>query len=682
MITIKSTLPLVVILVMLMSLDARPECDSIEYLTDINTGDAALGIFVRGNRLYVADRGSGFKVMNIKDANKLVLMGSYLEQGRSQAQDVFVSRSLAYVAEGGRGFSIIDVADPYNPSLVRYVSNPGLSGAYTDVYVSGDYAYFAHTPRGLLIFNISKLSKPKLVGEFKVRKAEVADVFVRGRYAYLAVTSHQNPSGTGLLIIDVTNPSNPLLVNSLKTPGQALNLFIADDYAYIADLSGGLQIVDISNSWNPRTVGTWEGGSVANVCVYSNIANAVDRYKNRVYAIDVRNPTSPHLISQCRIYGGANIEGRTAQTCDIGVKDEYIYVANWRKINILKCVPKEKALKKGLKISLEIAPESALISQIKRLFGDLYLATNKYKLADKYTKEALVVAEKIGEKVEIAACYRIFAQLEHRNDNDNKSAQADKAKEYYTKAIDLFKLIGSRYELAVTQYLAATSGLYHNGVRHAMLYMTRDYFESENVKPYLKKIEKALKNPTTKEKLKPIASGAPTIIAVNPQMKKLVEIAENVAQSDMSVLLTGETGTGKDLIASYIHHASCREGDFVEFNCPLFSDGLFESELFGSVKGAFTSANKDRVGRVELANNGTLFLNEISEIPVQQQAKLLRVIETGEYEKVGSSKKLKTNCRIIVATNVDLKQRISDGKFRADLYHRINEIPYSSTTSV
>ena len=86
MITIKSTLPLVVILVMLMSLDARPECDSIEYLTDINTGDAALGIFVRGNRLYVADRGSGFKVMNIKDANKLVLMGSYLEQGRSQAQ--------------------------------------------------------------------------------------------------------------------------------------------------------------------------------------------------------------------------------------------------------------------------------------------------------------------------------------------------------------------------------------------------------------------------------------------------------------------------------------------------------------------------------------------------------------------------------------------------------------------
>ncbi|MGP8321435.1 MAG: sigma 54-interacting transcriptional regulator [Methanosarcinaceae archaeon] len=355
-------------------------------------------------------------------------------------------------------------------------------------------------------------------------------------------------------------------------------------------------------------------------------------------------------------------------------REEALYYEYLGWINILSGDYKEaeKTLKKGLKISLEIAPEGDMISQIKRLFGDLYIATEKYDFAKKYTKEALVVAEKIGEKVEIAACYRIFAQLEHRN--DNKSAQADKAKEYYTKAIDLFKLIGSRYELAVTQYLAATSGLYYNGVRHAMLYMAKDYFESENIKPYLKKIEKALKNPTAKEKLKPIASGAPTIIAVSPQMKKLVEKAENVAQSDMVVLLTGETGTGKDLMAKYIHHASCRKGEFVEFNCPQITENLFEAELFGSVKGAFTGADSNRIGRVELANNGTLFLNEISEIPIQQQAKLLRVIETGEYEKVGSSKKLKTNCRVIAATNVDLEQRIYDGQFRADLYHRINEI--------
>ncbi|MGP8321699.1 MAG: sigma 54-interacting transcriptional regulator [Methanosarcinaceae archaeon] len=348
-------------------------------------------------------------------------------------------------------------------------------------------------------------------------------------------------------------------------------------------------------------------------------------------------------------------------------REKAIYFENLGLINILSgdYGEAEKALKKGLKISLEIAPESALISQIKRLFGDLYFATEKYDLAKKYTDEALVVAEKIGEKVEIAACYRIFAQLEHHNGNNNK------AKEYYTKAIDLFKLIGSRYELAVTQYLAATSGLYHNGVRHAMLYMARDYFESENVTPYLEKIEKALKNPTAKEKLKPIASNGPTIIAVNPQMKKLVEIAENVAQSDMSVLLTGETGTGKDLMAEYIHHMSCREGDFVEVNCPIFSDGLFEAELFGSVKGAYTGAVSDRIGRVEMANNGTLFLNEVGDIPIRHQVKLLRVIETGEYEKVGSSKMLKVNCRVIAATNGDLEQRIYDGEFRADLYHRI-----------
>ncbi|MFH2050515.1 MAG: sigma 54-interacting transcriptional regulator, partial [bacterium] len=326
----------------------------------------------------------------------------------------------------------------------------------------------------------------------------------------------------------------------------------------------------------------------------------------------------------------------------------------------------EKALHEGLKISLEIAPKSALISQIKRLFGDLYIATGKYELAEKYTNEALVVAEKIGEKIEIAACYRIFAQLEQ-----HKSAQVDKAKEYYTKAIDLFKLIGSRYELSVTQYIAATSGLYHNGERHAMLYMARDYFESEGVMPFLNKIESALKNPAAKEKLKPISSNTPEIITVNPKMKKLVELAENVAQSDMSILLTGETGTGKDLMASYIHHMSCREGNFVEVNCPLFADGLFEVELFGSVKGAYTGSDRDRIGRVELANNGTLFLNEVGDIPIQRQVKLLRVIETGEYEKVGSSKKLKTNFRVIAATNLDLEQRIQEGKFRADLYYRL-----------
>jgi len=351
-------------------------------------------------------------------------------------------------------------------------------------------------------------------------------------------------------------------------------------------------------------------------------------------------------------------------------REKAIYFENLAWVNILdgKYAAAEKALKEGLELSLTIAPESALISQNKRLFGDLYIATEKYDLAQQYATEALEVAEKINERVEIAACWRVFAQVsQHRGDD----AQA---REWYDKAIDLFNLIGTRYELAVCRYLAAVSGLYDKRERTAMLYMARAYFEAEGVAPYIAKVESAL-SAQPRPEVDKTADGCPTIITVNDQMKELLDLAEHVAQSEMTVFLTGETGTGKDLLARYIHFCSGRQGEFVTVNAAAIPNPMIESELFGHTKGAFTSADRERPGLLEQADNGTFYLNEIADASPELQAKLLEVLETREVRRLGSNQSRKVNFRLIAATNHDLKARMHDGQFRVDLYHRLNEIP-------
>ena len=158
-------------------------------------------------------------------------------------------------------------------------------------------------------------------------------------------------------------------------------------------------------------------------------------------------------------------------------------------------------------------------------------------------------------------------------------------------------------------------------------------------------------------------------------MTTLFEQIDSVAQTDATILLTGENGTGKSSIAQYIHNHSLRSGDnFVSVNMGAIPENLFESELFGHTKGAFTDAKEDRIGRFELAEHGTLFLDEIGAIPVSQQAKLLRVLENGEYERVGSSKTQLANVRLISASNTNFSQRITDNEFRQDLYYRLNTV--------
>jgi DNA-binding NtrC family response regulator len=164
-------------------------------------------------------------------------------------------------------------------------------------------------------------------------------------------------------------------------------------------------------------------------------------------------------------------------------------------------------------------------------------------------------------------------------------------------------------------------------------------------------------------------------VATSAAMQQVREMVEQVAPSDANVMITGENGTGKNVVARMLHQASLRSAQLlITVNMGGLPDGVFESEMFGHVKGAFTDARADRAGRFELADNGTLFLDEIANLTATQQAKLLRVLETGEFERVGSSKTRRADVRIVTATNADLQKEIEAGKFREDLFFRLNTI--------
>ncbi len=166
------------------------------------------------------------------------------------------------------------------------------------------------------------------------------------------------------------------------------------------------------------------------------------------------------------------------------------------------------------------------------------------------------------------------------------------------------------------------------------------------------------------------------VIGNCPALNRAIDVALQVAPTDLSVLITGESGVGKEIFPQIIHQFSPRKhGQYIAVNCGAIPEGTIDSELFGHEKGSFTGALADRKGYFEVADGGTIFLDEAGELPLPTQARLLRVLETGEFIKVGSSKVQKTNVRIVAATNVNLEKAVSEGKFREDLYYRLNTVP-------
>lgn len=166
------------------------------------------------------------------------------------------------------------------------------------------------------------------------------------------------------------------------------------------------------------------------------------------------------------------------------------------------------------------------------------------------------------------------------------------------------------------------------------------------------------------------------VIGNAPALNRALEVALQVASTEISVLVTGESGTGKEIIPQIIHQMSARKhGEYIAVNCGAIPEGTIDSELFGHEKGSFTGASGERKGYFEVANGGTIFLDEVAELPMQTQVRLLRVLETGEFMRVGSSKVIKTNVRVVAATNENMYQAIHKGKFREDLLYRLSTVP-------
>lgn len=223
--------------------------------------------------------------------------------------------------------------------------------------------------------------------------------------------------------------------------------------------------------------------------------------------------------------------------------------------------------------------------------------------------------------------------------------------------------------------LLTAHGNIHDGVQ-AMKNGAFDYIikgdDNDRIIPLLHKAVEKIRLQKRLQQLEKKYSFS-SIIGNSPLLVQAITLAKKVAPTDATVLLTGETGTGKEVFAQAIHTGSKRkEYSFVALNCSAFSKELLESELFGHKAGAFTGAVKDKKGLMEEAHNGTLFLDEIGEMPLELQSKLLRVLETGEFIKVGETKSSKVNVRIIAATNKILEQEVKEGRFREDLFYRLN----------
>lgn len=242
--------------------------------------------------------------------------------------------------------------------------------------------------------------------------------------------------------------------------------------------------------------------------------------------------------------------------------------------------------------------------------------------------------------------------------------------------VDLVKSIKAKYPHLEIILMTAFGNI--TDAVQAMKNGTYDYLvkgdDNEKIIPLVyKALEKVKDNQSKIIQKSNNQKGFETIIGTSPLILQAKKLAEKVALTDATVLLTGETGTGKEVFANAIHEGSDRKkNSFVAINCSAFSKEILESELFGHKAGAFTGAVKDKKGLIEEAHNGTLFLDEIGEMPIELQAKLLRVLETKEFIKMGETKVSRSDFRLIAATNRDLEQEIKQGHFREDLYFRLN----------
>ena len=368
---------------------------------------------------------------------------------------------------------------------------------------------------------------------------------------------------------------------------------------------------------------------------------------------------------------------------------------------------------KGIEIGRMAAPQSDINNQTYRLLAELQVAQKDFNQAMISCQKSLEVSKSLDERIEVGAAYRILGQIYSARNEKEKSSG------YFNRSIACLQQVGAKYELARTFFEAGRSHVFDYYKELGFLANAEGLFRDLNSKLHLGLVNLAVADLLAKQKdcgkaqiflaeaetlfkqskdqkeLRQVrdlrhsiernlfkssmiakSNGRVTfdnLVTQSAEMREIIEKLKQIMDYDISILLEGETGTGKDLIAKAIHYSSQRQDKrFVAVNCAALPETLLENELFGHKRGAYTGADKDQAGLFEEAEGGTLYLDQVEEIPMATQVKLLRAIEEKEITRLGETKPRKINVRIISSSIEDLKESVKTGKFRQDLYFRVN----------
>lgn len=339
----------------------------------------------------------------------------------------------------------------------------------------------------------------------------------------------------------------------------------------------------------------------------------------------------------------------------------------------------EHLLNEAVDSARALAPETSLVVTPIRLLAEVKLAVGDFSGASRLANSALAMAKKIGETLEKGAALRLLGQIAAA---ENESGYSEKAEALFAESLAVFDEINARFERAETLVVMASCGIGAVRRRLASLFRAGDLYRDLGIaSKYAKTQDMINKIESHQSGLGPIEAASPgdepMIVTANRQVKQVMtQLRQAAVSSQLPVLLIGETGTGKDLLARYYHAHSGRPGEFVAVNCAAFPDTLLEAELFGYRKGAFTGADADKEGLLHRANGGTFFLDEISELSLVSQAKLLTVLESYRARRLGDNDEFDLDIRFIAATNSDLTTMIDQETFRRDLFYRLSGLTF------
>lgn len=338
-------------------------------------------------------------------------------------------------------------------------------------------------------------------------------------------------------------------------------------------------------------------------------------------------------------------------------------------------------LETAIKIGGQSGPDESLIGQSRRLLAQVYAAQGRMGDALAECERALVSIRKVGERHEEGVVDRVIGQAQAQLGDRDAAGAA------FRRSAGTLREIGARLELARTALAAGQAAILNERERMAYLIEAERLFDEIGVAYWIEETQDAIGRLGPEPRhagggKRADQAGGPvsTFVTQDKRTLQTLHLGQTFAASGMGILITGETGTGKDLLARWIHDHSPRQHEpFVDIDLNTVTVTVWESELFGHRKGAFTGATKDRVGLLESADGGTVFLNEIGNLPSLMQAKLLEFLDSHQIRRVGDSKSRSIDVRLIAATNGDLTQAIAAGGFRSDLYHRLSQAPLHLT---